>query len=102
VTIGKVFSHFLLFPILLGKNFTIENFLAQQEAKLDKVKRVISGQPGDKNNVCNVLLLFLMLMMIIFVCHSGSVWNSNQQCSVLPSSINILMYILDSKAPLLG
>ncbi len=63
----SLFSFFLL-----GKSFTGENFLTGQEENLirsEGYKRPARGQ----NKVCNVLLTFLMLIMIIYICHSGSV-----------------------------
>ncbi len=64
------FRYFSFF--LLGKSFIGENFLTEQEANLIRTegyKRPARGQ----NKVCNVLLTILMLIMIIYVCHSGSV-----------------------------
>ena len=71
--VGKLANISLFSFLLLGKSFTGENFLTEQEANLirsEGYKRPARGQ----NKVCNVLLLhFLMLIMIIYVCHSGSV-----------------------------
>ena len=84
--------------LLLGKSFTGENFLTEQEVNLiryEGYKRPARGQ------IEQVLYCIQNLMLIIFMPLGFSVRTPNQQCSVLPQRINILSckYISQQGSP---